>query len=88
MDDAAEILLIIVSSVLALFLVVTIVAIVYLIGILKQVKKITIQAENVVDSVESAAAAFERTASPIAILKIVGNIVSQVSRMNKKRGRK
>jgi hypothetical protein len=63
------------------------VAIIYLIGVLKQVKRITTQAESAVDSVQSAASAFERSASPLAVLKLVGKIVNEASKFNKKRGK-
>lgn len=86
MDTAALVLLIIVSSVLSLFLLVLIVALIYLIGILKQVKRITQHAENVADSMESAANIFERTASPLAVLKIIGDIVDKASRIRKRKG--
>jgi competence protein ComGC len=85
METASWVLLIIVSSILAIFLIVAIVATVYVVKILKQVKRITEQAENVVDSVESAAHTFEKAASPLAILKLVGNIVEQASRFGKKK---
>jgi len=85
MDTASEILLIIVSAVLAVFLLVLIIAIVYTVKILKTVRRITDRAENVADSVEAAAAAFERTASPLAVLRIIGNIINQT---NKARNRK
>jgi predicted PurR-regulated permease PerM len=85
MNTAAEVLLIIVSSVLAIFLLVAIIASVWVIKLLKQVRNITARAENVADSVEAAAAAFERTASPLAILKVIGNIVDQASRMRKRK---
>jgi len=89
MDTAAEVLLIVVSSALTIFLIVTIVALVYVIKILKQVKRVTEQAENAVDSIESAAETFKNTASPLAVLKLIGKIVSQASKYNsnKKKGR-
>jgi uncharacterized protein YoxC len=87
MDTAAEVLLIVVSSALTIFLIVLIVALVFVIKILKQVKRVTEQAENAVDSIESAANTIKNTASPLAILKLVGNIVSQASKYNKKRGK-
>jgi hypothetical protein len=68
-----------------LFLIVLIVAIVYFIGILKQVKRITAQAESAVDSLEAAASTIQKTASPLAVLKLVGNIVNQASKINRKR---
>jgi hypothetical protein len=84
METASLVLLIVVSSALTIFLIVMIVAVSYFIGILKQVKRIAIQAESAVDSIESAAATFQRSASPLAVLKIIGNIVNQASKFNKK----
>jgi ABC-type multidrug transport system fused ATPase/permease subunit len=87
METASLVLLIVVSSALTVFLIVSIVAISYFIGVLKQVKRIATQAESAVDSIESAAATFQRSASPLAVLKLIGNIVNQASKFNKKRGR-
>jgi len=55
-----------------------------LISVLKQVKRITARAENVADTVESAAAALERASSPLAVLKLVGKIVEQAAGYKKK----
>jgi hypothetical protein len=87
MDTAAETLLIVVSAALTIFLIVLIVAISYFIGILKQVKRLTAQAESAVDSLESAANTLKNTASPLAVLKLIGNIVNQASKMNRKKGK-
>lgn len=86
MNTASEVLVIIVSSILAIFLVVLIICLIYAIKILKTVRRITDRAENVAGSVEAAASAFERTASPLAILRIVGNIIEQTTRIRKRRG--
>jgi Na+-transporting methylmalonyl-CoA/oxaloacetate decarboxylase gamma subunit len=85
MDTASEVLVIIVSVVLAIFLIALIVAIVYIVKILRQVKRITERAESVAGSVEAAATTFERAASPLAILKIISNIVDQASRVKKRK---
>jgi hypothetical protein len=85
MNTASEVLVIIVSSILAIFLIVLIIAVVYTIKILKQVRRITDRAENVAGSVEAAASTFERAASPLAVLKIVGSIVGQASKMRKRK---
>jgi ABC-type multidrug transport system fused ATPase/permease subunit len=87
METASWILLIVVSSALTVFLIVLIVAITYFIGILKQVKRISAQAESAVESVQSAAETLQRSASPLAVLKLIGNIVNQASKFNKKRGK-
>jgi ABC-type multidrug transport system fused ATPase/permease subunit len=87
METASWVLLIVVSSALTIFLIVLIVAISYFIGILKQVKRITTQAESAVDSLESAATNFRDSASPLAVLKLIGNIVNQASKMSRKKGK-
>ena len=86
MDTAAEILVIIVSSVLAIFLLVLIIIAIYTVKILKQVRRITDRAENVAGSVEAAASAFERTASPLAMLKIISAIVKTASKAKSRKG--
>lgn len=85
MNTAAEVLVIIVSAVLAIFLIVLIVVLVQANKILRHVRYITARAENVVDSMETAAAAFERTASPLAIIRIIGNIIEQTSKVRKRK---
>jgi Sec-independent protein translocase protein TatA len=87
METTSLWLLIVVSSALTVFLIVLIVALVYLIGILKQLKRIATQAESAVESVQSAAATFQRSASPLAALKLMANIVNQAAKMNRKKGR-
>ena len=87
METASWALLIVVSTVLSIFLVVMIVATVYVIDILKQVKRITTQAESAVDSLESAASTFEKKASSLAILRLIGNIVNQASKFKAKKGK-
>jgi len=85
MDTASQALLIIVSTVLSIFLLASIIALVYIVKILKQVRRITAHAENVAESVEAAANTFEKAASPVAVLKIIGNIVDQASKMRKRK---
>ena len=85
MNTAAEVLLIIVSAVLAIFLLVFIAALIYVIKILKSVKRITLRAENAADSMEAAAATFERAASPLTVLKVIGNIIEQTNRIRKRK---
>jgi gas vesicle protein len=86
MDTASEVLLIIVSSILAIFLIILIAAIVYVLKILRQVKRITERAETVAGSVEAAATAFGKTATPLTVLRIIGTIVSQANKSRKGKG--
>ena len=87
METTSLVLLIVLSCTLIVLLILLIVAISYFIGILKQVKRIATQAESAVDHMESAAETFKNTASPLAVLKMVSNIVSQASKFNNKRGK-
>lgn len=86
MDDASAVLLIIVSSVLAVFLILLGIAVLYIISILRQIKRITRRAENVADSMENAANIFERSASPLAVLKIIADIVDKAYKVRKRKG--
>ena len=79
MDSAAQVLLIIVSAVLSVFLILLALAAIYMIQVLRRVREIVERAENVAGTMEAAARTFEKTAGPIAIIKLISNIVSAVS---------
>lgn len=83
MDSAAETLLIVVSSVLSVFLVLLSIAAYYFIRVMKRLDRIVDKAENVADSVEAAASAFERTATPMAVINLISNIVSKTQKKKK-----
>ena len=86
METAAEVLLIIVSSVLAIFLVILIIAGVYLIRVLREAHRLAVKAEDAVQRVESAASTLGRTLSPVAAWKLIGGIFNQGSRDRRKKG--
>lgn len=73
MDSASQVLLIIVSSVLSIFLVFATVVAIYLIRVLKR-------AEQMADSVESAANAVKRGATAAPIIRIISKLVSRKGR--------
>lgn len=83
MDTAAEVLLIIVSSVLSVFLVLLIIALCYGISMVRSAKRILDHAENVADSVEAAASAFEKTATPVAVFKFISKIIAHSKKAKK-----
>lgn len=85
--STVELVFIIILSVSAsiMFLVFA-VALGFFVAILRQVKRITARAENVADTVESAASTFGKVASPLAVLKIIGGIVQTASQAKRKRG--
>ncbi len=82
--DAYNILVIILSVTLAVLLVVAIVCIVALTKLINQVRAITTKAESVMEDVESVSDFFRKSAAPVAIGKLVSNIVSTISERRKK----
>lgn len=83
MNTAAEVLLIVVSSILSVFLILLIVVLSYVIPIMRRAKKFVDHAENVADSVEAAASAFKKTATPVAIFKFISKIVAHSQKRKK-----
>jgi len=85
MEDTAFWLLIIVSGTLAVFLILASIALIFFIKLLGTLRRIADKAENVAESVEAAAETFERTAKPIAVLKLVSNIVDGAAKLRWKK---
>lgn len=73
--DSYDILVIILSIALAIFLILGIVFMVYVIRISKRVDEITEKARSAVNNVESATRVFSKAAAPAAFSKVLANIV-------------
>lgn len=71
MQDAAEILVIILSAFLALFLLLAIILVVLLIKVTKQIKAVTAAAKGTVDNANSIVSTLSKTAAPAVISKYV-----------------
>lgn len=84
METASQILLIIVSSFLSIFLIVSIVLIVKVIKVLKAVNNVASKAESLVDSAEAATELLRKSAGPIALGRFVSNIAEAVLHHKKK----
>jgi hypothetical protein len=78
MNNADEILLIILSSVLIILLLLIIWGLVYLVQFLKKAKQIATSAEKVVNSAETVAGAFKNVSGPIALFRLVNNLGKMV----------
>lgn len=83
MSEAAEVLVIIVSSVLTIFLIISIVLGVYLIKLSAEIRRIVKSAEKAVNSVESAAKGFSRFVSPVFIADFIGRTVKKYTKGSK-----
>lgn len=84
MSTSENILVIILSVFLALFLVLAITALVFVVRLLKTLNRITAKAEKVIDSAETVGNVFRNAAGPLAALRLLRNIVETVTEHSKK----
>ncbi len=75
-----ESLVILLSVMLGLFLLLGIILLVKIIQIANQISRIIDHAEEAVDKAEHIASFFEKTATPVAIMKLIANISDYVSK--------
>ncbi len=78
-------LVIILSSFLAIVLILGIVLLAKVIQIVGSIKRITEQAEQVADRAEHISAFFEKTATPVALLKLVSNVSDTLQKKAKRK---
>lgn len=84
MDQAAEILVIIVSSVLSIFLIVVIILGVYLIKLTSEIRKLAKSAQNTVSNLDSAVRGVSKLTSPIFIAELVNRYFKKFTAKSKK----
>ena len=80
MDTAEQILVVFLSTALAVLLVVSIIAVVATTKLVKAVQRVTEKAEHIVDDVEKVGETFKSAAGPLAVLRVVNNIMKVVSK--------
>lgn len=74
MDTTDRVLLIILTTLLSVFFILCIAAIVLVIKLLKEVRMVVAKAEDVVDSVESATEVLRHTGDRVALFKLIKTI--------------
>jgi hypothetical protein len=79
LSTAQQILVVILSCALALFLVLGIVTAVLLIRLVQTLRMIAGKAEHLVTTAEAVGDAFKKAAGPVGVLKFVRNIADMVS---------
>lgn len=79
-SNAEEILVVILSITLAVFLALAITATIILIKILKNIKRVTEKAEAIADKADNVTTFFQQTAGPAAIAKLVANFIDAAKR--------
>jgi hypothetical protein len=87
MENAQEILVVFLSTALAIFLLLSIILLVICIKIANHIKRISEKAEAITDRAEDIADFFSKAATPMALGKVIGSVVDAV-RGSKRKGRK
>jgi hypothetical protein len=77
-------LVIILSAFLAILLISLIVLVLKVLQIIRRIDKIVAQAESVADRAEHISEFFEKTATPVAIVKLLANISETIVKKAKK----
>ncbi len=84
MSSAAEILVIIVSSVLSIFLVVSIILGIYLIKLTAEIRRLTKTAQNTVDHIDTAVVGVTKLTSPMFVAEMVSRYIKKFTKKGKK----
>ena len=83
MQHAESILVIIVSSVLTLFLVTFIVVLILVAKLVASLKRIVEHAEQVVETAGEAAEMLRNASGPLALFKVIRNVMKSMEKMRK-----
>lgn len=83
MDQAAEILVIIVSSVLSIFLIVAIILGIYLIRLTAEIKRLAKTAQNTVSHIDSAVVGVSKLTSPLFVAELVSRYIKKFTKKGK-----
>ncbi len=84
MSSAAEILVIIVSSVLSIFLIVSIILGIYLIKLSAEIRRLTKTAQNTVDHIDTAVVGVTKLTSPMFVAEMVSRYIKKFTKKGKK----
>ena len=83
-QNASEILLVIVSSVLSIFLIVGILLGIYLIKLTAEIRQLAKTAQGAVDHIDTAIKGVSKLASPLAVANILAQYIKKLTKKGKK----
>lgn len=84
MNTTFDVLVIVLSCLLGLFLILSIVVAVLVIKLVRSVRRIVAKGEHLVDNAESAAEMFRNAAAPASLMRSVMSIIDAVTKHKKK----
>ena len=80
MNTTFDVLVIVLSSLLAIFLIMAIACIVLVYKLIKALRSVVAKGEHLVDSAEALGETLKRNASAVSLIKLVMNMVSKAKR--------
>lgn len=83
MNTTFDVLVIVLSSLLGIFLILSIVSVILVLKVVKSVRRIVAKGEQVVDSAEAAAEMFKRASGPLGAIRTFANIVDTITKHRK-----
>lgn len=83
-QNASEILLIIVSSVLSIFLIVAIILGIYLIKLTAEIRQLAKTAQHTVDNIDTAVKGVSKLVSPMFVANMVAQYIKKFTKKGKK----
>lgn len=83
MNASEQILVIILSTALAVLLVLAITIAVFTLKLVKSIKRLSDKAENIVENVEHVGETFKNASGSLAIFKVINNIAKVVAKHTK-----
>lgn len=85
MESAAEVLIIILSVTLSIFLIVAIVLFVYLIRLSSEIQKVAEATHRTVDEIESTVKSASKLISPVFVAELIGGYIKRFTKQSKKK---
>lgn len=80
MDTTEKVIMLILAVALALFLILAIVSIVLIIRVVKSVNRVTLKAEQLINSAETVSQVFKQTAEQMTLVRFVRNVAEMVGK--------
>lgn len=84
MNTSEQILVVILSTVFAILLVLLVVIAIQVIRLVKAINRITEKAEHIIESAEHASDIFRNVSGPLALMRVINNVVQLVSKHSKR----
>lgn len=85
--DSTDFLVILLSIGMSIVLLLTIISLFYVVKILKHLKTISERAEKIADNVDSVSSFFKKSAGPVAISKLIANLIENMRNREEKKGK-